>query len=169
MIFCGRFWKKKSISLKNFLSFICSCCSVAQSCPPLCNPMDCSTPGFPVLQYLPECAQTRPLSKWCHPTISSSIAHFSSCPESFPGSGSFPVSQLLASYGQSIGASASALALPMNIQGWPPLGVTVLISLLTTGLSRVFSNTTVQKHQFFGTQPSLWSNSHIHTWLLEKP
>ena len=108
-----------------------------------------------------------PLSPWCHPTISSSIVIFSSCPQSFPESGPFPTSQLFTSGGPSIGASASASVLPMNIQGWFPLGLTGLISLQSKGLSRVFSNTTVQKHQFFGTQPSLWSNSHIHTWLLE--
>ena len=114
------------------------------------------------------CSNSCPLNQWCHPTISSSVVPFSSCLQSIPASGSFPLSQPFTSGGQSIGASASALALPMNIQGWPPLGVTGWISLLTTGLSRVFSNTTVQKHQFFGTQPSLWSKSHIHTWILEK-
>ena len=90
------------------------------------------------------------------------------CLQSFPTSGSFPVSQLFASGGQSIGVSASALVLPMNIQDWFPLGLTSLISFLSKGLSRVFSNTTVQKHQFFNAQLSLWSNSHIHTWPLEK-
>ena len=108
-----------------------------------------------------------PLSRWCQPTISSSVVLFSYCPQSFPESGPFPVSQLLASGGQSIGASASASVLPMNIQGWFSLGLTGLISLQFKGLSRVFSNITVQKHQFFGAQPSLWSISHIHTWLLE--
>ena len=94
---------------------------------------------------------------------------FSSCLQSFPASGSFPVSWLFPSGGQSIGTSASALVLPMIIQDWSPLGLTGLIPLQSKGLSRVISNTTVQKHQFFSTQPSLWSNSHIHTWLLEKP
>ena len=94
---------------------------------------------------------------------------FSSRPQSFPASGSFPMNQLFASGGQSIGTSALASVLPMNIQGWFPLGLCGLISLQSKGLSRVFSNTIVQKHQFFGAQPSLWSNSHIHTWLLEKP
>jgi len=93
---------------------------------------------------------------------------FTSCLQSFPASGSFPMSWLFASGGQSIGASASALVLLMNIQGWFPLGLTSLFSLQTKGLSRVLSRTTVQKHQFFGAQPSLWSNFHIHTWLLEK-
>ena len=97
----------------------------------------------------------------CHPLLL--------CLQSFPASGSFPVNRLLASGSQSTGASASASVLPMNIHDWFPLGLTGLISLLLKGLSRVFSNTTVQKHQFFGTQPSLWSNSHVRAWLLEKP
>ena len=108
-----------------------------------------------------------PLSRWCHPTISSSVAFFSSCFQSFPASGSFPMSQLFASGGQSIGASASVL--PMNIQGWFPFRWTGLISLQSKGLSRVFSSTTVQRHQFFDAQLFLWFSSHIHTWLLEKP
>ena len=111
----------------------------------------------------------RPLGGWCHPTISSSVVSFSSCPQSFPASGSFPVSQLFASGGQSIGVSASTSVLPMNTQDWSPLGWTGWISLQSKGLSRVFSNTTVKKHQFFGTQLSSQSNSHIHTWPLEKP
>ena len=110
-----------------------------------------------------------PLSQWCHPTISSSVVHFFSCLQSVPASGSFPVSLFFTSGGQSIGASASASILPMNIQDWFPLGWTSWISLQSKGLSRIFSNTTVQKHQFFGLQLSLWSNSHIYTWLLEKP
>ena len=93
-----------------------------------------------------------PLSRWCHPTISSSIAPFSSCPQSFPASGSFQMSQLFASGGQSIGVSASTSVLPVNTQDWSPLGWTGWISLYSKGLSRVFSNTTIQKHQFFGTQ-----------------
>ena len=110
-----------------------------------------------------------PLSRWYHPTISSSVVPFSSHLQSFTGSGSFQMSQFFASGGQSIRASASALVLPMNIQDWFPSGWTGWISLLSRGLSRVFSNTTVQKHQFFGAQLSLYSNSHIHTWLLGKP
>ena len=110
-----------------------------------------------------------PLSRWCHPTISSSVIPFCSCPQSFPASGSFQMSQLFTSGGQSIGVSASASVLPINSQDWSPLGWTGWISLLSKGLSRVFSNTTVQKHQFFCSQLSLWSNSHIHTWPLEKP
>ena len=115
------------------------------------------------------CSNTCPLSSWCHPTISSSVVSFSSCPQSFPVSGPFPVSQLFTSSGHRIGASASASVFPMNIHDWFPLGLTGWISLQSKGLSRVFSNTTVQKHQFFSAQLSLWSNSHIHTRLLEKP
>ena len=110
-----------------------------------------------------------PLSRWCHPAISSSVILFSSCPQSHPASGSFPINQHFASGGQSIGLSASASVLPMNTQDWSPLGWTGWISLQSKGLSRVFSNTTVQKHEFFGAQLSSQSNSHIHTWPLEKP
>ena len=110
-----------------------------------------------------------PLSQWCHPTISSSLIPFSSCPLSFPASGSFRMSQLFASGGQSIGVSASTSVLPMNIQDLSPLQWTGWISLQSKGFSRVFSNTTVQKHQFFGAQLSSQSNSHIHTWPQEKP
>ena len=110
-----------------------------------------------------------PSSRWCHLTISSSVVPFSSCPQSLPASGSFPMSQLLASGGQSTGVSASASVLPMNTQDRSPLGWTGWISLQSKGLSRVFSNTTVQKHQFFSAQHSSQSNSHIHTWPLEKP
>ena len=107
-------------------------------------------------------------SQWCHPTISSSVVPFSSCPQSFPASGSFQMSQLFASGAQSIGVSASTSVLPMKTQDWS-LGWTGWISLQSKGLSRVFSNTTVHKHQFFGAQLSSQSNSHIHTWALEKP
>ena len=110
-----------------------------------------------------------PLSWWCHLTISSSVIPFSSCLEFFPASGSFQMSQVFTSGGQSIEASASASVIPMYIQGWFPLGLTGLISLLSKRLSRIFSNTTVQKHLFFGAQPSLWFNSHICTWLQGKP
>ena len=109
-----------------------------------------------------------PLHQWCHPTISSSVVPFSSHGQSFPASASFPVSQFFTLGGQSIGVSASASVLPMNIH-WFPLGWTGWISLQSKGLSRVFSNTTVQKHQFFGAQLALWFNSHVRTWLLEKP
>ena len=114
------------------------------------------------------CSNSCPSSQWCHATISSSAVPFS-CLQSFPASGSFPVSQFFKSGGQSIGASDSASVLPMNIQDWFPSGLTGLIFLQYKELSRVSSNTTVQKHQFFGAQPSLWPNSHIHTWWLEKP
>ena len=110
----------------------------------------------------------QPLSQWWHPTISSSVIPFSSCLQSFPASGSFQMSQFFTSGGQSIGTSASASILPMNIQDWSPLGWTSLIPLQSKGLSRVFSNTTVQNNQFFGAQLSLWSKSHVYTWLLEK-
>ena len=110
-----------------------------------------------------------PLTRWCHSAISSSVIPFSSCPQSLPASESFPISQLFVWGGQSIGVSASASVLPVNTQDWFPLGWAGWISLQSKGLSRVFCNTTVQKHQFFGTQLSSQSNSHIHTWLLEKP
>ena len=107
-----------------------------------------------------------PLSQWCHPIISSSVTPFS-CPQSFPASESLPMNWLFPSGGQSIGASASVL--PMNTQSWFLLELAFLISLLSEGLSKVFSSTTVRKHLFFSAQFSLWSNSHIHTWLMEEP
>ena len=109
-----------------------------------------------------------PLSQWYHPTISSSILPFSSCLQSFPASGSFYMSQFFTSGGQSIGVSASTSVPSMNIQDWFPLGWTGWISLQSKGLSRVFTNTTFQKHQFYSAHSSLWSSSHIHTSLLEK-
>ena len=115
------------------------------------------------------CSNSCPLSWWCHPTISSSVIPVSSCLQSFPASGSFPLSQFFPSGGQSIGVSASASVLPMSIQDWFPLVWTGWISLQSKGLSSIFSNTTVQKHQFFSAQFSLWSNSHIYTWPLGKP
>ena len=118
-------------------------------------PCSSPTPG----SYSNSC----PLSQWCHPTISSSVIPFS-CLQSFPASGSCKMSQYFASGGQSIGVLASASVPPMNIQDWFPLEWTGWISMKTTGFSRAFSNTTVQKHQIFGTQLSLWSSSHIHTW-----
>ena len=114
------------------------------------------------------CSNSCPLSQQCHSTISLPVTPFSSCPQSFPASGSFLMSQFFASGGQSIGVSASTSVLPMNIQDWFSSELTGWISLQSKGLSRVFSNTTVQKHQFFSVQ-SLWSNSQIHRWLLEKP
>ena len=112
---------------------------------------------------------SHPSSQWCHPAISSSVVPFSSCPQSLPASESFPMSQLFTSGGQSIGVSALASFLPKNTQDWSPFEWTGWISLQSKGLSRVFSNTTVQKHQFFGAQLSLQSSSHIHTWPVEKP
>ena len=126
-------------------------------------------PGLPIHQQLPELAHSCPSSQWCHQTISSSVDPFFTHLQSFPASGCFAMSQFLPSDGQSTGVSASASVLPMNIQDWFPLGLTSWISLQSNGLSRVFSNTTVQKHQVFCAQLTLWSNSHIHIWLLEKP
>ena len=114
------------------------------------------------------CSNSCPRSQWCHSTISSSVVPFS-CLQSFPVSGSFLMSQFFASGGQSNRIKVRASALPMNIQDWFPLGLTCWISLQSKGLSRALSNTTVQNHHFLGAQLSLWSNSHIHTWLLEKP
>ena len=108
-------------------------------------------------------SNSHPLSRWCHPAISSSVTPFCSCPQSLPASESFPMSQLFAWGGQSTGASALASFLPKKTQDWSPLGWTGRISLQSKGLYRVFSNTTVQKHQFFGAQLSSQSNSHIHT------
>ena len=121
----------------------------------LCNPMNHSPPGLSVHQQLRVYPNSCPLSRWCHLTISSSAVPFSSCLQSFPASVYFPMSQLFASDGQSIGVSASTSVLPMNTQDWFPLEWTGWISLQSKGLSRVFSNTTVQKHQFFGAQLSL--------------
>ena len=110
-----------------------------------------------------------PLSQWGHPTILTSVIPFSSCPQSFPASGSFPMSQVFTWGSQSIGVAASTSVLPMNTQDWSPLGWTGWISLQSKGPARVFSNTTVQKHQSLGTQLSSQSNSHMHTWPLDKP
>ena len=141
------------------------CCSVAQSCPTLWDPVRLSLPSISSWVFSNSC----PLNWWCHTTISASIVPFSSCPQSFWTLGSLPMNQLFTSGDQNIEASASTSTLLMNILGFFPLGLTGLISLLVKGLSRVFSSTTFWKHQFFGAQPSLWSNSHIRTWLLEKP
>ena len=150
-------------SLKLVLIKLSQFSSAAQSCPTLCDPMGC-TPGFPVHHQLPELAQTQVHRVGdANPTISSSVVPFSSSLQSFPASGSFPMSQFFASGGQSIRISASASVFPMNMHDLSPLGLTGLISLQAKGLSRVFSNTMVQNHQFFGAQFSLWSNSHIHT------
>ena len=134
----------------------CYCCSVAQSCLTLLRPYELQQARLPCPSQSPgACSNSCPSSRRCHPTISSSVVPFSSCLQSFPASGSFPVSWVFTSSGQSIGASASASVLPMNSQDWSPLGWTGWISLQSKGLSRVFSNTTVWKHQFFSTQPYL--------------
>ena len=137
-----------------------------QSFPTLCKPMDCSTPGFPVHHQLPEPAQTH--GHWVGDAIQPShlCRPLLLPPSVFPASGSFQTSQFFTSGGQSIGVSASTSVFPMNTQDWFPLGWTGWISLQSKGFSRVFSNTTVQKHQFFGAQLSLYSKSHIHMWLL---
>ena len=150
-------WRTHQVSWLNLAGQFSS---VAQSCLTLCDPMDW-TPGV----YSNSC----PLSWWCHPTISSSVVPFSSLLQSSPVPGCFLMSQFFTSGGQRIGNSASASVIPMNIQDRFPLGWTGWISLQSKGLSRVFSNTTVQKNQFISAQLSLWSNSRIHTWLLEKP
>ena len=130
--------------------------SVTQPCPTLGDLVDCSMPGFCVPSLTPGVySNSCPSSQWCHPTISSSVSPFSSCLQSFPASGSFPVSQFFGSGGPSIGVSASISVLPINIQDWFPLGLTSWISLQSKGLARVFSNTTVQKHQFCSAQVSL--------------
>ena len=148
--------------------------SLAQSCPTLCDPMNHSTPDLPVLHQLPEFTQShvhRVSDEWCHPAISSSVVPFSSCPQSLPASESFPMRQLFTWDGQNTGISALGSFLPKKSQDWSPLEWTGWISLQSKGLSRVFSNTTVQKHQLFGAQLSSQSIhvSHIHTWPLEKP
>ena len=134
----------------------------------LCNPMNYSTPDFPVLHYLPEFGQTH--IHWVSDAIQPShplLPLFFPCPQSFPASGNFPIYQLFVSDSQSIEASASAPVLPMNIQGWFPLRLTGWSSCCPRE-SQVFPQHHL-KHQFLGAQPSLWSSSHIHTWLLEKP
>ena len=147
---------------------VCFCCFIAKLCLSL-RPHGLQHTRLPCPSPSPRaCSKSCLLSWWCHPAISSSVVPFSSCLQSFPASGSFPMSRLFASCGQSIGASAPALVLPMDIQGWFPLGLIGLISLQFKGLLRVFSNTTVQKHHVFGAQPSLWFNCHIHTRILEK-
>ena len=145
--------------------------SVAQSCPTLCDPMDCSMPGLPVHHQLPEFTQT--LVHWVgdaiQPSYPLSSPSPSSCPQSLPASESFPMSQLFTWGGQSTGVSALASFPPKKSQGWSPSEWTGWISLQSKGRSRVFFNMTICKCQFFGAQPSSQSNSHIHTWPLEKP
>ena len=146
------------------------CCSVTKLCPNLCDPMNCNKPGFPVLHYLPELAELHSNSRTLMPSLMP-FNHLILCclllllPSVFPSIRVFPMSWLFASGGQTTGASASASLLPVSIQGWSPLGLTGLISLLSKGLSSIFSSTTVQKHQFFSAQPSFWSNSHIRPYM----
>ena len=152
-----------------WLSIMLVFSSVTQ-CPILCDLMECSTLGLRFHHQLLEIAQIH--VHWVGNVFQPShplVVPFSSRPQSFPASGSFPMCQSFASGGQSIGVSASAPVLPINIQDWFPLGWTGWISLESKEFSRVFSNTTFQKHQFFSAQLSLWFNSHIHTWLMEKP
>ena len=155
--------------LNEYAKYVRQFHSVAQSCPTLRPhglqharpPCPSPTPGVH--------SNSRPLSQWCHPTISSSVVPFSSCLQSFPTSGSFQMSQLFTSGGQSIGVSASTSVLPMNTQDWSPLGWTGWISLQSKGLSRVFSNTTVQKHQFFGALFSLFLRLFTMKWWDQMP
>ena len=143
----------------------CCCCSFDKSCLTLCDPMDCSTPGLPVPHYLPEIAQVH--VHWIGGAIQPShpVTLFSFCLQSFPAWGSFPISQFFTSGGQSIGASASAPVLPMNIQGWCPLGLICLMSIQSKGLSRVFSSTSLLQHHQFKSINSL---AFCLTWLLER-
>ena len=154
--------------LNEYAKYVRQFSSVAQSCRTLW-PHGLQHARPPCPSPTPRAySNSHPLSQWCHPTISPSVIHFSHL-QSFPASGSFQMSQLFALAGQSIGVSASTSVLPMNTQDWSPLEWTGWMSLQSKGLSRVFSNTTVQKHQFFGAQLSLRYISHIHAWLLEKP
>ena len=168
----GNLWAAEIFFLRSVsvclmpLTVLCCCCSVTKSCLTLCDPMDCSMPGSSILHYLLEFAQIH--VHWVSDAILPSLPPLAPffCLQSFPAFESFPMSWLIASV---IGASASASVLPMNIQGWFPLGSTGLISLLSKGLSRIFTIATAWKQHFFSTQPSLWSNSHFRTLLLEKP
>ena len=159
----------KKVAFFVFLTLLDLCCSVRFSSLVLSDSLQLHGLEHGPLPTLRAFSNSCPSSQWCHPTISSSVVPSSSCLLSFLASGSFQMSQFFPSGGQSIGASASASVIPMNIQDWFPLWLTGLISLQSEGLLRIFSSTTVQKHKFFGTQPYLQSNSHIHTWLLEKP
>ena len=136
-------------------------------CPTLCDSVDCSMLGLPVPHHLQSLPTSCPFHWWCHPAISSSDALYFFCPQSFPVSGTFPKSQLFSTDDQNTEVSPSASVLP--IQDWFPLRLTDLISLLSRGLSGVFSSITVQRHQFFGILPSLWSNSYNHMWPLGRP
>ena len=165
----GREHKQIMLLISNMLLSPVPFSSVAQSCLTVCDPTNHSTPGLPGHHQLPEFTQTHMHRVGDAIQPSHPVVPFSSCPQSLPASDSFPMTSLFAWGGQSIGVSALASVLPMNTQDWPPLEWTGWISLQSKGLSRVFSNTTVQKHQFFGTQLSWQSNAHIQTWPLEKP
>ena len=165
---CMRGERERTLILPFIRTLIPICCSVAKSCLIL-QPHSLQHARLPCPSLSPGvCLNPCPLSQWCHPTTLSLLAVFSSCPQSFPPSGSFKMNHLFASGGQSIGVSASTSVLPVNTQDPYPLGWTGWISLQSKGLTRVFSSTTIWKHPFFGTQCSLWSNSLICTWLLEK-
>ena len=166
----GRTWRTEEAEFGHFPYFLSIQYSSAQSCLTLCNPMDCSTPSFHVHHQFPELAQTH--VHQVDDAIQPSHPLWSTSPPAFNLSqhqGLFKWISSLHQVAKVIGASASASVLPMNIQDWFPLRLIGLISLQSKGLSSIFSNITVQKHQFFGSQLSLWFNSHIHTWLLEKP
>ena len=170
VFFSGYFCKDCQRKLpSNFIAPSVQFSSVSQLCPTL-QPHESQHARPPCLSPSPGVhSNSCPSSQWCHPAISSSVVPFSSCPQSLQASESVPISQLFVWGGQSTGVSALASFLPKNTQGWSPSEWTGWISLQSKGLSRVFSNTTVQKHQFFGAQLSSQSNSHIHTWPLEKP
>ena len=155
------------IEWRSFLEMYQCCCSVTKSCLTLCDPVDCSTPGFPVLHYLQDFAQTHVHWVGDAKQLSHPLSPPSHLPSIFPSIRVFSNESVFLIRWPKYWSSASVL--PMNIQGWFPLGLTGLISLLSKGLSRGFSNTTIQRHKFFSAQPSLWFNSHIHAWLLEKP
>ena len=159
------FWYELLIHFCKSIKVLC-CCSVMQLCPTLCNPMDCNTPGLPVLHHCPKFAQVH--VHCINDAVQLSHPLTPSCP-SVPASGTFPMSHLFALDDQNTGASASASVLPVNIQGWSPLRLTGLISLLYKGLSGVFFSTTVWRHQFFDALPFLWSSSHSCTWPLGRP
>ena len=172
--FVGKVMSLPFNTLSRFVTaFLPKSCSVHYSC----SVMSDSLRPHELQHARPPCpsptpgvhSDSRPSSLWCHPTISSSVVPFCSHLPSFPASGSFPMSQLFASGGQSIGVSSSASVLSMNIQDWSPLGGTDWISWQFKGLSGVFSSTTVEQHQFFGALPSLWSSSNNCMWLLGKP
>ena len=163
-------WSRGRTQVSCIAGSFFSCFSVAQSCLIHFDLMDCSMPGFSVFYHLPELAQTR--VHWVSDAIQPSHPLSSLSPPVFKISQHQDLFQWVCCWHQvakELGDSASASVLPMNIQDWSPLGLTGLISLQSKGLSGVFSNTTAQKHQFFSTQLTIWSNSHIHTWLLEKP